>query len=87
MPLIEQRDGHLVLAESQGTGALASCGHTQGSGKSLSMALYAERVILHPAMENQERFRLDRRKVRRSSRVCRSGGRAWWIRWLISRGS
>ncbi len=26
--------------------------HTQGSGKSLSMAFYAGRVILHPAMEN-----------------------------------
>ena len=26
--------------------------HTQGSGKSLSMAFYAGRIILHPAMEN-----------------------------------
>ena len=26
--------------------------HTQGSGKSLTMAFYAGRVILHPAMEN-----------------------------------
>ena len=26
--------------------------HTQGSGKSLKMAVYAGRVILHPAMEN-----------------------------------
>ncbi|MEK6742231.1 MAG: type I restriction endonuclease subunit R [Nitrospirota bacterium] len=26
--------------------------HTQGSGKSLTMALYAGKVILHPAMEN-----------------------------------
>jgi type I restriction enzyme R subunit len=26
--------------------------HTQGSGKSLTMAFYASRVILHPAMEN-----------------------------------
>jgi type I restriction enzyme R subunit len=26
--------------------------HTQGSGKSLTMAFYARRVILHPAMEN-----------------------------------
>src|SRR5687767_1700828 len=26
--------------------------HTQGSGKSLAMAFYAGRVVLHPAMEN-----------------------------------
>jgi type I restriction enzyme R subunit len=26
--------------------------HTQGSGKSLTMAFYAGRVILHPKMEN-----------------------------------
>ena len=26
--------------------------HTQGSGKSLTMAFYAGRIILHPAMEN-----------------------------------
>ena len=26
--------------------------HTQGSGKSLTMAFYAGRVILHPAMQN-----------------------------------
>ena len=26
--------------------------HTQGSGKSLTMAFYAGKVILHPAMEN-----------------------------------
>src|SRR5439155_19819156 len=26
--------------------------HTQGSGKSLTMAFYAGRLILHPAMEN-----------------------------------
>ncbi len=26
--------------------------HTQGSGKSLTMAFYAGRVVLHPAMEN-----------------------------------
>ncbi|MBI1839764.1 MAG: DEAD/DEAH box helicase family protein, partial [Verrucomicrobia bacterium] len=26
--------------------------HTQGSGKSLTMAFYAGRVILHPALEN-----------------------------------
>ncbi len=26
--------------------------HTQGSGKSLTMAFYAGRVILHPAMDN-----------------------------------
>src|SRR5207253_8151027 len=26
--------------------------HTQGSGKSLTMAFYAGRIILHPALEN-----------------------------------
>ncbi len=26
--------------------------HTQGSGKSLTMAFYAGRMVLHPAMEN-----------------------------------
>jgi type I restriction enzyme R subunit len=26
--------------------------HTQGSGKSLTMAFYAGRVVLHPAMHN-----------------------------------
>src|SRR5690606_31187844 len=26
--------------------------HTQGSGKSLTMAFYAGRIVLHPAMEN-----------------------------------
>ena len=26
--------------------------HTEGSGKSLTLAFYAGRVVLHPAMEN-----------------------------------
>lgn len=52
---------HAVLTAIDGTVAAASpkgdkrCGvvwHTQGSGKSLTMAFYAGRVILHPGMEN-----------------------------------
>ena len=35
-----------------GDGRAGVVWHTQGSGKSLSMAFYAGRIILHPAMEN-----------------------------------
>jgi type I restriction enzyme R subunit len=40
--------------EGQGVGdrRVGVVWHTQGSGKSLTMAFYAGRVILHPAMEN-----------------------------------
>ena len=41
--------------EAAGTGGDRRVGvvwHTQGSGKSLTMAFYAGRVVLHPAMEN-----------------------------------
>jgi type I restriction enzyme R subunit len=46
-----------VEATVQATGPKGDkrCGvvwHTQGSGKSLTMAFYAGRIILHPAMEN-----------------------------------
>ncbi len=40
---------------ASGPGGDRRCGvvwHTQGSGKSLTMAFYAGRIILHPAMEN-----------------------------------
>ena len=39
-------------AASQGDRRVGVVWHTQGSGKSLTMAFYAGRVILHPAMEN-----------------------------------
>jgi type I restriction enzyme R subunit len=35
-----------------GDGRVGVVWHTQGSGKSLTMAFYAGRVVLHPAMEN-----------------------------------
>jgi len=44
-----------ATAHAAGPGGDRRCGvvwHTQGSGKSLTMAFYAGRVILHPAMEN-----------------------------------
>jgi len=53
-----------LLRAAEGPGAVGGPGglpgdrrvgvvwHTQGSGKSLSMAFYAGRLILHPAMEN-----------------------------------
>jgi len=52
---------HAVLGAVQATvdasrpGGHRRCGvvwHTQGSGKSLTMAFYAGRIVLHPAMEN-----------------------------------
>jgi type I restriction enzyme R subunit len=52
---------HAVLRAVQATvdasrpGGDRRCGvvwHTQGSGKSLTMAFYAGRIVLHPAMEN-----------------------------------
>ncbi|MEW6545186.1 MAG: type I restriction endonuclease subunit R [Nitrospirota bacterium] len=52
---------HAVLVAVEATvdasrsGGSRRCGvvwHTQGSGKSLTMAFYAGRIILHPAMEN-----------------------------------
>ena len=41
-----------TLRATQGDRRVGVVWHTQGSGKSLTMAFYAGRVILHPAMEN-----------------------------------
>lgn len=44
-----------ATAKASGPHGDKRCGvvwHTQGSGKSLTMAFYAGRIILHPAMEN-----------------------------------
>lgn len=40
------------MAGRPGDGRVGVVWHTQGSGKSLTMAFYAGRIILHPAMEN-----------------------------------
>jgi type I restriction enzyme R subunit len=42
----------LDASRSDGTRRVGVVWHTQGSGKSLTMAFYAGRVVLHPAMEN-----------------------------------
>ncbi len=34
------------------SGQIGVIWHTQGSGKSLTMAFYAGRIVLHPAMQN-----------------------------------
>jgi len=39
-------------ADPKGDRRIGVVWHTQGSGKSLTMAFYAGRVVLHPAMEN-----------------------------------
>ena len=43
------RDG---IVRREGTSGVGVVWHTQGSGKSLTMAFYAGRVVLDPAMEN-----------------------------------
>lgn len=42
----------LDASRPDGTRRVGVVWHTQGSGKSLTMAFYAGRVVLHPAMEN-----------------------------------
>lgn len=42
----------LAASQPDGTRRVGVVWHTQGSGKSLTMAFYAGRVILHPAMQN-----------------------------------
>lgn len=42
----------LEAARPDGSRRVGVVWHTQGSGKSLTMAFYAGRVVLHPAMEN-----------------------------------
>jgi len=51
----ELRDGYMaepMEAGKPGDHRVGVVWHTQGSGKSLTMAFYAGRVILHPAMRN-----------------------------------
>jgi type I restriction enzyme R subunit len=45
-------DSTLRAAAEGGDKRIGVVWHTQGSGKSLTMAFYAGRVVLHPAMEN-----------------------------------
>ena len=45
-------DATLDASRPDGTRRVGVVWHTQGSGKSLTMAFYAGRVVLHPAMEN-----------------------------------
>ncbi|MEZ4221374.1 MAG: type I restriction endonuclease subunit R [Polyangiaceae bacterium] len=45
-------DATLEASRPDGTRRVGVVWHTQGSGKSLTMAFYAGRVVLHPAMEN-----------------------------------
>ncbi len=42
----------IAASRPQGDRRVGVVWHTQGSGKSLTMAFYAGRVVLHPAMEN-----------------------------------
>lgn len=42
----------LLASRPQGDRRVGVVWHTQGSGKSLTMAFYAGRVVLHPAMQN-----------------------------------
>jgi type I restriction enzyme R subunit len=42
----------LLAAQPDGNRRVGVVWHTQGSGKSLTMAFYAGRVVLHPAMQN-----------------------------------
>ncbi len=42
----------LEASQPDGSRRVGVVWHTQGSGKSLTMAFYAGRVVLHPAMEN-----------------------------------
>ncbi len=53
--IAERRSGYFARQPAESTPGDRRIGviwHTQGSGKSLTMAFYAGRVILHPAMEN-----------------------------------
>lgn len=45
-------DATLEAARPRGNRRVGVVWHTQGSGKSLTMAFYAGRVVLHPAMQN-----------------------------------
>ncbi|MCL2777407.1 MAG: type I restriction endonuclease subunit R [Polyangiaceae bacterium] len=45
-------DATLTASSLQGDRRVGVVWHTQGSGKSLTMAFYAGRVVLHPAMRN-----------------------------------
>ena len=45
-------DSTVRAAAASGDKRVGVVWHTQGSGKSLTMAFYAGRVVLHPAMEN-----------------------------------
>ena len=45
-------DARPMAGGAEGDRRVGVVWHTQGSGKSLTMAFYAGRVILHPAMEN-----------------------------------
>ncbi|WP_428268588.1 type I restriction endonuclease subunit R [Haliangium sp.] len=45
-------DATLDASRPDGTRRVGVVWHTQGSGKSITMAFYAGRVVLHPAMEN-----------------------------------
>jgi len=45
-------DSTVRAADTGGDKRVGVVWHTQGSGKSLTMAFYAGRVVLHPAMEN-----------------------------------
>ena len=51
----ESKGGYMARARDKGKQGDRKVGvvwHTQGSGKSLTMAFYAGRIILHPAMRN-----------------------------------
>jgi type I restriction enzyme R subunit len=45
-------DATIAASRPTGNRRVGVVWHTQGSGKSLTMAFYAGRVVLHPAMEN-----------------------------------
>lgn len=45
-------DATIDASQPDGSRRVGVVWHTQGSGKSLTMAFYAGRVVLHPAMEN-----------------------------------
>ena len=45
-------DARPMIGGADGDRRVGVVWHTQGSGKSLTMAFYAGRVVLHPAMEN-----------------------------------
>jgi type I restriction enzyme, R subunit len=49
---LKQIEGSIHPGETTGDRRVGVVWHTQGSGKSLTMAFYAGRLILHPAMEN-----------------------------------